>query len=161
MAVRPGTAQTGVRAGGESCSLNFQIIPVDVASVRILPQLQALGVEEKVRLQAAVADRPGAALPGAVISWRSGNLQVAVVAIDGVLRGVGVGRARIVASSGKGSAALELRITVANVTSVRIGPAAVLRRSGDTLVLRAEVHGNDFRPAPPGWRVRIFARNHV
>lgn len=141
IAVRPGSATIIARSGSSSAAGAFQVTRVDAATVRIMPQLQALGVGEEAPLQAAVADRLGVSLRDRVVSWRSDNPQVVAVSADGVVRGVSAGRARIHASSGAGLAALELRITPPNVTGVRIDPGAVVLQSGESLVLRAEVQG--------------------
>lgn len=146
IAVRPGTVTIGARQGASSAVAAFQVTRVDVASVRILPQLQALGVGEEVVLQAAANDRLGMGLRDRVISWHSDSPQVAVVSADGVLRGVTPGRVRIQALSGSGAAALELRITPPNVTAVRIDPGSVVLQSGEALVLKAEVQGGRGSP---------------
>jgi alpha-amylase len=52
-------------------------------------------------------------------------------------------------------AALELRITPANVTAVRIDPGAVVLQSGESLSLRAEVQGGrgaPMRGVPIEWQ---------
>ncbi|HWA14965.1 MAG TPA: protein kinase, partial [Gemmatimonadales bacterium] len=146
IALRPGTATIIARRGGSSAVAEFQVTRVEAATVRILPQLQALGVGEEVGLQAVVADRLGVTLRDRVVSWRTDSPQVAVIAGDGVLRGVAPGRAVIHAVSGTGMAALELRVTPAKVTAVRIDPGSVVLQSGESLVLRAEVQGG--RGAP-------------
>jgi serine/threonine-protein kinase len=146
IAVRPGSATIIGRKGESSAVAAFQVTRVEAAEVRIMPELQALGVGEEAALQVAVMDRLGVALRDRVVSWRSDNAQVAVVSGDGVVRGVAAGRVRIHAVSGAGVAALELRITPANVTAVRIDPGAVVLQSGESLVLRAEVQGG--RGAP-------------
>lgn len=141
VALRPGSATIIGRRGASSAVAAFQVTRVEAATVRIMPQLQALGVGEEVALQAAVADRLGVPLRDRVVSWRSDNPQVAVVSGDGVLRGTGIGRVMIHASSGTGLAALELRITPPNVTAVRIDPGSVVLQSGESMILRAEVQG--------------------
>jgi alpha-amylase len=141
IALRPGSATIIARHGPSSSVGAFQVTRVDVAAIRITPQLQALGVGEEVALQPVAADRLGVTLRDRVISWRSENTQVAVVSGDGVARAVGQGRTRIVATSGTGLAALELRITPPNVTGVRIDPGSVVLQSGESLVLKAEVQG--------------------
>jgi serine/threonine-protein kinase len=146
IAALPGTATISARKGPSSAAAAFQVTRVEAATVRIMPQLQALGVGEEVALQAAVADRLGVALRDRLVSWRSDNPQVAVVSGDGMVRGVAPGRVRIQALSGAGMAALELRISPANVTGVRIDPGSVVLQSGEAVVLRAEVQGG--RGAP-------------
>jgi eukaryotic-like serine/threonine-protein kinase len=155
VAVRPGSATIIGRKGGSSAAAAFQVTRVEAAEVRIMPQLQALGVGEEVPLQTAVTDRLGVMLRERVVSWHSDNVQVAVVSGDGVVRGVAPGRVRIHAASGAGMAALELRITPANVTGVRIDPGSVVLQSGESLVLRAEVQGGrggPMRGIPIEWQ---------
>jgi serine/threonine-protein kinase len=155
IALHPGNATIIARKGPSSAAAAFQVTRVEVATVRIMPQLQALGVGEEVALQAAAADRLGVGLRDRVISWRSENPQVAVVSADGVLRGRSVGRVRVHAVSGSGMAALELRITPPNVTAVRIDPGSVVLQSGEALVLKAEVQGgrgSPMRGIPVEWQ---------
>ncbi len=155
VAVRPGSAHIIGQAGGETARAGFQVTRVEATTVRILPQLQALGLGEEVPLQAVVADRLGVVLQDRVISWRSDNLQVVVIEADGVLRAVGVGRARVVASCGTGTTALELRVTAPNVAAVRIDPQAVVLQSGESMLLRVEVEGSRgraMRGVPVQWQ---------
>lgn len=154
VAIRPGSATIIARQGPNSSVGAFQVTRVDVATVRIMPQLQALGVGEEVSLQAVAADRLGVTLRERLVSWRSENPQVAVVSADGVVRGIGPGRSRIVATSGTGLAALELRITPPNVTALRIDPGSVVIQSGESLILRAEVQGGrgEMKGVPVEWQ---------
>lgn len=155
IAVLPGSATIIARRGPNSAVAAFQVTRVEAATVRIMPQLQALGVGEEVALQAAVADRLGVTLRDRVVSWRVDNTQVAVISGDGVLRGIAPGRVLVQALSGTGLAALELRIAPANITAVRIDPGAVVLQSGESLILKAEVQGgrgSPMRGIPIEWQ---------
>lgn len=140
-ALRPGIGSILVRSGGVEGKARFQVTRVDVASVRIHPQLPGLAAGETVMLTANPTDRLGTALPGRVVSWTSSDPEVAVVEPDGSLLGVSPGTTRVSASVGAGLAWLELRITAPQVGSVRLEPSVLMLRTGEDAVLKAIVLG--------------------
>ncbi len=139
--VRPGSARIRAVAGNGETEVTYQVTRVEVAAARILPRISAVSVGEEVRLQAIAADRLGSTLPGRVVSWQSSNPEVAVVEADGTVRGVAIGAVRISAGIGAGLATLDLKVTPVVVGGLRIEPAAVSLRAGETRLLEAVVHG--------------------
>jgi uncharacterized protein YjdB len=121
--------------------VQYQVTRVDVAAVRILPKIGALSVGEEVRLETQASDRLGTSLPGRVVTWHSSNTQVVVVSADGVIRGVGPGSVRISAAIGAGLASLDLRVSPATVSGIRIDPATVGLKVGEAVLLKASVQG--------------------
>ena len=140
-ALRPGNGTIRARVGGAERLANYVCTRVDVAEIRIQPRLSALGAGETARLAAFAVDRLGAGLTGRVVTWSSSNPEVVVVEPDGTVRGVHPGVARINASMGAGLAWLEVRITPAQVTSLRLEPASLSLRVGEPTLLRAIVLG--------------------
>ncbi len=141
-ALRPGSARIRATLGECSAEVQYLVTRVDVTSVRIVPSIGALSVGEEARLQAQGFDRLGAPLADRVVSWRSSDPKVVIVSSDGVIRGIGDGRARVSASIGAGLAAVDVRVTPAVVAGVRIEPAAATIRVGETVLLRASVQGS-------------------
>ncbi|MFN8651257.1 MAG: Ig-like domain-containing protein [Gemmatimonadales bacterium] len=141
-ALRPGSAKVRATLGEYWAEVTYHVTRVDVASVRITPTITALGVGEEARLVAQGADRLGSPLAGRVVSWRSSDPKVVIVSADGIVRGVGEGRARISAGIGAGLASVDLRVTPATITGIRIEPPAATIRAGETVLLRAAVQGS-------------------
>ncbi len=154
VAIRPGTAQIRVRHGGRVAEATYLITRVDVASVRILPQISVLGVGEELRLQTQAADRLGSSLPGRLVTWASSHAEVAVVESDGRLRGIGPGSARISASIGAGLASFEIKVTPVALAAIRIEPVALVLRAGEVAQLKAIIqsaHGGLLPGFPVEW----------
>jgi serine/threonine-protein kinase len=141
-ALKPGSASIRATLGDYGAEVPFHVTRVDVATVRIVPNIAVLSVGEEVRLQAQGFDRLGSALAGRVVSWRSSDPKVVIVSADGSVLGVGDGRARITASIGAGLASVDLRVTPASVAGIRIDPVATTIRTGETVLLRASVQGS-------------------
>ncbi len=140
-AVRPGGASIRASLGDQVAVVQYQVTRVDVAAVRILPRIAALGVGEEARLETQASDRLGAVLSGRVISWSSSDAKVVAVSPDGTIRGIGPGTARISAAIGAGLASVDLRVSPATVGGVRIDPAQVALRVGEAALLKAAVLG--------------------
>ncbi len=140
-ALRPGTARVRATLGDQQAEVQYQVTRVDVATVRILPRISALSVGEEVRLETHALDRLGTNLPGRVVTWHSSDSKVVAISADGLIRGTGVGTARISAAIGAGLASLDLRVSPATVSGIRIDPATVSLKVGDVVLLKAAVQG--------------------
>jgi serine/threonine-protein kinase len=139
--IRPGSGRVRAAYGGQWCDVTFHVSRVDVAAVRIEPRPTTLEVGEVVRLQATASDRLGSSLPGRIVTWASSQPEIIAIAPDGTLRGVAPGRARISASVGAGVSVIEVKVAPVTVVAVRIEPAAVSLRVGESAQLEAVAQG--------------------
>ncbi|MGI8498040.1 MAG: Ig-like domain-containing protein [Gemmatimonadaceae bacterium] len=93
-----------------------------VAAVSVQAPSRAIGIGERVQLEATVSDAAGRTLAGHSVTWTSSNAQVATVSQSGVFLGVGNGTVTVTASSdGRAGAALMTVVPTA-VTTVTIAP---------------------------------------
>lgn len=98
-------------------------------------ELTAVGAN--VQLTARVVDQNGNVMPGANVSWSSGDTAVATVGAAGLVTAVGNGTVLITATMG--SASGSAAVTVAqSVRGVSVSPAGDTVVVGDTLRLKAE-----------------------
>jgi serine/threonine-protein kinase len=139
---RPGSATIRVAFGGQTRDVSFQVSRVEVAAVRIHPRPTVLEAGETVRLQAQASDRLGSPLAGRVVTWTSTHPDIVAVGPDGTLRGVAPGQARISAAVGGGFTGFDVRVAPVNVVAVRLEPAALTLKVGESGQLRAQVQGH-------------------
>jgi uncharacterized protein YjdB len=136
-AFRPGTVRVKVSSVGKVFEVGLQVTRVDAAEVRITPRPGTVVAGEEVRFQAQAADRLGTALQGRIVSWASSRPELASIDGDGRLHAHAPGTVRISAVVGGGLAWLELRITPRSIAAVRIQPAALVLRVGETIPVQA------------------------
>ena len=138
-AVKNGTATITGRSGNASASITVTVT-LSVGSIAIEPAsatLMALG--ETVQLTAAVLDRNGQPIAGAVVTWTSSAAGVATVSTQGLVTAVKNGTATITARSGSASATSTVTV-MQSVGSIVIEPAsATLMALGETVQLTATV----------------------
>jgi serine/threonine-protein kinase len=138
-AFQPGSARIRASVAGMVAEVTFQVTRVDVATVKITPRVAQVAVGEEVRLEAQAVDRLGARLEGRIVSWQSTNPAVATVAPDGTVCGIGPGTVRITAAVGGGIGALEVKVTPVSVGVIRLEPAQLELRVGESVPVRAVV----------------------
>ena len=110
-------------------------VPTTVAVTPDTVRFAALG--QTVQLAAEVRDQIGRVMPGAVVSWSSGDTLVAVVDAGGLVTGMRNGTVTITATAGEATgAATAVVMQVAG--SVVVSPAEPIVALGDTLRLAAE-----------------------
>ena len=129
------TATSGPASGGAAVSVSPA--PPVATSLTVGPstaELDALGAT--AQLSAEVLDQNGRPMPGAAVTWSSGDPSVATVDESGLATAVGNGQATITATSG--SASGSATVTVAQVAAaVALSPASASIEVGDTLRLSA------------------------
>lgn len=122
-----------VAACGESVT---QITLDDVAELRMSVDSALVGIGRAVPVQAYVLDADGTLLSGQDVEWRSSAATIASVDEDGVVTGVALGTASIVASLG----------TRSDTTFVTVLTPQTLVLSADSVGFQAVAGGAD--PAP-------------
>jgi hypothetical protein len=98
-AAAPGPVTITASSEGRTGQVTITILPVPVATVSISPDTATLQMGEARALTATLRDAAGMVLTGRTIGWSSSDEAVAQVAQDGIVTAVGVGEARITATS--------------------------------------------------------------
>jgi serine/threonine-protein kinase len=145
-AVRPGEARIRATEGDLTTDVGFQVTRVDATQVSITPVIAQLGVGEAVRLEGVAADRLGARLSRRVIAWTSSDTRVANVEPDGTLQALAVGTARIGASAGGGRGWMDVRVVPGRVAALKLEPASLVLRVGESAAVEAIVQGQRSTP---------------
>ncbi len=133
----PGMVRIRAAYEGQVAEVSFLVTRVDVADMRITSRVTTVGAGERVRLVAQATDRLGSVLTGRIITWVSSHPEIATVAPDGTVCGISPGTARITASIGAGAASVEIRVPPVSVSGLRLEPASLTLRLGESARVRA------------------------
>ncbi|NNM33780.1 MAG: protein kinase, partial [Gemmatimonadetes bacterium] len=117
------------------------------------PDHLTLGTSEKLIAQAL--DHEGRALDGRRVRWSSTDERVAFVSPDGIVAGLGVGSAVIVAETGKAMTTVELKVSEPTVHHVTVSPPTLEMPAGETrqLVVTCFSRAGDTVAANPFFEV--------
>ena len=103
-------------------------------------------IGQTVQLAARVFDQNNSPMNAAVVTWTSGNLDVATVSAQGLVTAVKNGVARITATSGSASSGVDIKV-MQSADSIVIEPQmATLISIGDTVQLSATVLDGSGQP---------------
>ena len=121
-----------------------QLVPTSIVITPSATTLTSIG--QTVRLTAVVRDQNSQPMPGANVTWSSGNGSVATVNAQGLVTAVGNGSTQITARSGTATASIA--VTVAqSATRITIAPeSATLMSIGATVQLAATVLDQNDQP---------------
>src|SRR2546428_362438 len=103
--------------------------PPTVASIAVAPSPGTLLVGSTAQLTATTKDSAGSVLTGRAVTWASSNPAVATVSATGLVTGVAVGSATIMATAEGKNGTAAVTVTVpppVPVASVTVAPATVL-----------------------------------
>lgn len=133
--------------GGEGTEPSIVTVEVEPRSALVV------GAGEVARFTAVVRERSGGQVPGAVVTWSSGNQAVATVDGQGVVRGVATGTTTVTATSGGAAASAAVEVWVpATVTAYAPGTSYFGRKSyveyipGELPVVISAPHGGSLEP---------------
>ncbi|HEV2150143.1 MAG TPA: Ig-like domain-containing protein [Longimicrobiaceae bacterium] len=154
-AVAAGTSYVTARAGGKSATATLTVaapvkVQAQVASVSVSPASASIVVGGSVVPVATARDASGNVLTGRLVEWSTSNPAVAGVSASGLVTGVAVGSATIIATvEGKtGAAAVSVTTDPATVPSrVMVSPRAdTLSAIGAATQLGATVYSQAGSP---------------
>ena len=95
--------------------------PPVATSITVSPATVALEVGDTLRLSAEVLDQNGRSMPGAAVTWSSGDESVATVDDAGLVTAVAEGEAAVTASSGPASGSAAVSVSPAPVPPGPVG----------------------------------------
>ena len=136
-ATGPGTALVLATSGRAVASITVTVRPVPAAAVRVAPATSTLIIGDAVDLTATVVDAAGNVLAGYAVSFASSDDAVAVVSSAGRVRAIGVGTARVTATSGAAQGVATIVVVPEPVARVSIGGAPASLTVGQTAQLSA------------------------
>ncbi len=132
-----GQATINAASGGVSGRAEvLVIVPAPVAVEMVPDTLAFTALDDTSRLVAVVLDQRGRVIEEANVSWSSSDESVATVNRTGLVSALGVGRARVTATSGAASRAAAVSV-VQVAHSVVVSPASAAVSPGDTVRLTA------------------------
>lgn len=108
-----------------------------IASVELTPPSISIAVDGKVQLTAVPRDAAGKTVSGASVGFASTNANIATVAANGVVTGVAIGVASVIATSGGVADTTRVTVTPSLVNTVSISPATVSLTRSETKQLTA------------------------
>src|SRR5438128_4237836 len=123
--------------GGSSDTAVVTVTPAPVASVTLNPTSTTVLVGQTAQLSATTTDSAGNVLSGRTVTWVSSNSSVAAVSAVGLVTGVGLGSATIIATSEGQSNTASVTVTNVPVASVSVTPASATLQVGQTVQLTA------------------------
>jgi len=132
-----GSATITASVEGKTGSATITVVPVPVASVTVTPPSATLLVGTTLQLVATPKDSTGAALPGRVVSWSSGDTAVAKVDDRGLVTAKAPGTTGVTAGVEGKSATATLTIVPVPVASVTIAPTSAAIFVGASLQFTA------------------------
>ncbi len=106
----PGQTWVRATANGVSDSASVTVSAGLTGSVSVSPQADSVATGSVVELRAVVRDLSGALIPGATVTWSSGNTAVATVTSGGFVTGTGAGTAGITATHGTTSGTAQVTV---------------------------------------------------
>ncbi len=110
-----------------------------VATVSVNPSIDTLGVGTEAPLTVSLKDASGSTLTNRVVTWSSGNVQVATVSSSGVVTALAPGNATISAAS-EGHLGTSSIVVLARLAStVTLTPSSTNLVAGTTVLLVSQV----------------------
>jgi Tol biopolymer transport system component/uncharacterized protein YjdB/plastocyanin len=149
-----GSAFVVATAEGKADSAMITVTPVPVASVAVNPPLTTILVGDSVQLTAVARDGAGNELLDRPVMWTSSDSAIAMVLATGLVRGVAVGSAQIVASVESKADTAMITVTLVPVASVSVSPRLDSILVGDSVQLDAvarDIAGNVLPNRPVTW----------
>lgn len=143
VALAPGSVRVTAISEGVSATAAFTVLQKPIASVDVTPPSPSIVVDGTVQLQAVLEAQDGSILTNRTVAWTSDKPAVATVNGNGLVRGVSVGTAVIVATSEGRSGQATVTVTDKPVASVVVQPQADTLEEGETVRFTAVLTASD------------------
>jgi len=135
-AVGGGTARV-VGKVGPLADTAVVVVSVSVASVVAAPESGEVTIGQKAQLGATTSDALGHPIDGVAVEWSSLNPGVASVSGAGLVTGVALGEAKIVAKAAGQSDTASVRVSPVAVAAVGVAPSTLSLSAGASAQLSA------------------------
>jgi uncharacterized protein YjdB len=93
-----------------SVTLSFNVTPVPVGSVKVVPGILDLGVGHTIATQSSAFSADGRKLAGRTYSYSVDNSSIATVSASGIITGVAPGTAHLTVATGEGSVSVPISV---------------------------------------------------
>src|SRR5688500_10371603 len=135
--ITAGTVTITASSEGKSGTSVVTVKPKPVGAVIISPAQVSVEVAQTRQLTAQVTDDQGNVLTGRPISYSTDNASVATVSASGVVTGVTIGTAKIIATSEGKTGSADVSVTAVPVATVEINPSQSTLTIGQQATLLA------------------------
>jgi uncharacterized protein YjdB len=132
-----GTAAISASSGGKTGLAEVTVNQVPVGSVAISPHNDTVSVGAQKQLAVTVLDANGHPITNPAVNWSSTNNGIAIVSSTGLVQGVSIGTAQIIAASGGKADTNTTLVVPATVTTVAVSIASSTVAVGGTTVVTA------------------------
>jgi hypothetical protein len=129
----PGEVVVGAIVAGRSTFVRVMVKPAPVARVDIEPMKTGLVVGMTARLTAVARTADGNTRSDLAVNWTSSNSEVATVDAAGVVTGIAPGQAKLTATAGSGSGAINVTVVKSNLSGLSIETRSTSARTGDVV----------------------------
>ena len=147
-ALTNGNVQITAASGGVSTSASI-IVAQASSRIEVMPSSSTLSaIGETVQLTYTVYDSNGEPIPGAGVSWSSGDVSVATVSANGLVTAVGNGNTQVTATSGSITASATVTVAQSAGGILISSMTATLNALGETVQLSATVLDANGQPIP-------------
>ena len=154
LGIAPGVATIGASSAGRSSTASIAVRPRPVGSVIVSPSQSALTVGQTVRLVVQITDANGTLLSGRPVTYRSSNVQIAQVSIDGTVTANSPGVSTMTVTSEGQAGTATVVVSPSPVASIRISPATTTLLVGASARLTAvalDAGGGTLPQRPVTW----------
>jgi uncharacterized protein YjdB len=138
-AVAPGTAVITAACEGKTGTATVTVAAIPVASITVAPTSANLTLGGAQQITATPRDAQGNVLSGRVVTWQSGNANVATVTQAGLITAVGVGTTTVTATSEGKVGTVTVTVAAPEIGSVTVAPSSASVNVAFTTTLTATV----------------------
>lgn len=131
----PGAVTITATSEGRTGSAAVTVTLFPVASLSVTPTADTLRQGQTRQMTATARDEAGGVLAGRIISWSSGQAQVATVSSSGLVTAVTPGKTTVVASTEGISGTAEIVVLARPVATVAVSPTSSNVHVGSTVPL--------------------------
>jgi uncharacterized protein YjdB len=125
LGIGPGSTTISATCDGQVASVELTVQSQQVTSLVIVPAAPSVPTGATAALIADVKDQLGQSMPNIPVTWSSESPSIVTVSSDGVVMGVALGTASVIASSAGATSQADVTVTQQPVASVQVSPSAV------------------------------------
>jgi uncharacterized protein YjdB len=137
--VAAGTATITATSEGKTGTADVTVTPEPVARVDVTPSQSSIIIGHSVQLTATPRNAAGQALVGRIVNWRSGAPGLADVSASGLVTGLQVGTAVIIATVDGIAGSATATVRQAPVATVAVTPPSANLNVGEKIFLSASL----------------------
>ncbi|MEP7343643.1 MAG: Ig-like domain-containing protein [Gemmatimonadaceae bacterium] len=152
----PGSTDISATCDGHVVAVKLTVESQQVTSIDIVPRTPSLQSGSVATLFADVKDQLGQSMPNSAVTWSSKSPTIATISPSGMVAGVALGLASVIASSAGVSSQADVAVISQAVASVQISPTAAnvfLNQNSPLAATASEASGQTIAGAIFAWSV--------